>query len=225
MLDSAVTPCAATKNGERPVSDDPRTMPPTDEVSVSDVPTVGSAAAASRRTVHSMSGRTLLAIVTVAVVVVVAVAGVWGNARWGRHAMVVTGAVAAQALVEGRADNLAAVSNATVRSQLTTTVADSMREQGVLGDFSAAKWSGDEATITASTGSGPGLIVVLPSTDGANVVIFRTLGSLGIASGALGMERTWSGWAVSGLTVAPTEQPADHPSVSTSSTAPATSTP
>jgi hypothetical protein len=170
------------------------------------------------------AGRVLLAGVTVVIIAVLVVAGVWANARWGRHAMVTTGIAAVKAIVEGSATQLAAVSNATIRAQLTAATAAQMAKTGALADFSEPHWSGDVATMTATLGSGVGEIEVLPADDGANVVMFRTRGELGVANGALAMERSWTGWVVSGLTVGPAQKPANHPSVPGTSTV-TTSTP
>lgn len=162
--------------------------------------------------------RSMLVIVSVIVLAVVAVAGVRANAVWGRHAMMLTGATAAQALVEGRALELAAVSNAAVRSGLTTATASAMRDRGVLGEFSAPAWTGDVGTVTVTTAMGAGQLVLQPA-DGADVVTFRTGGAIGLATGAITMQRTWSGWVVSGLTVAPIEAP-PLPTATTATPAP-----
>lgn len=170
------------------------------------------------------SRRLVVAIVAIVAVGALAFGGVRANAVWGRHAMMVTGATAAQALVEGSAEQLAVVSNADVRSGLTTTTAAAMKAKGVLGEFSAPVWRGDEATITVTTGSGVGQLLLSPADD-ADIVLFRTDGAVGMASGALAMQRAWSGWVVSGLAVAPIKKPAAHPSVGATSTTTATPAP
>jgi hypothetical protein len=167
---------------------------------------------------RSSAAKAFIAVVIVVVVVALAGAGVWANARWGAHAMVTTGALAARALIEGRPDHFASVSSASLRSEITTATAAKMAASAILVDFSSPEWSGDQATLTGTTGMGVGELVVTPVEDGSNVVRFRTDGVLGLAKGALSMVRTWSGWAVSGLVVEPITKPANHPSATPTST-------
>lgn len=144
------------------------------------------------------------------VVVLVAGLGVmswWANARWGRHAMVVTGISAIEALIEGDADGLAAVSNDTVRAQLNASTRQAMMNSGILVDFTGTVWNGDTATIDTEGGMGTGTLIVEPSTDGENVVTYRTMGGIGFTNGAVSLERTGRGWVVTGLAVKASEVP------------------
>lgn len=136
-------------------------------------------------------------------IALLAVGGVRANAVWGRHAMVETGIKAAIALVGGNARALAAVSNSAVGSDLTSATAAAMRAKGVQGDYSAPSWAGDAAKVTVTTEMGVGEILVGPAADSTDVVVFRTTGAIGLAAAALRMQRTWTGWVVSGLAVAP----------------------
>jgi nitrogen fixation protein FixH len=132
--------------------------------------------------------------------------------------MMKTGAIATQAFIEGNGDGLAAVSGPDVRVKLTTATIASMRASGVMGEFSSPVWSGEDATITVTTGMGVGQIVLAPAFDGSDVVVFSTGGAIGMAKGAMSLTRTWSGWVVSEILVAPVTKPATHPSISTTST-------
>lgn len=149
------------------------------------------------------SRRGLFFGVAIVVIALLAVGGVRANAAWGRHAMVETGVKAAIALVGGNARALTAVSNPAVASDLTSATAAAMRAKGVQGDYSAPAWADDTAKVTVTTEMGTGEILVAPATDSADVVVFRTTGTIGLAAAALRMQRTWTGWVVSGLAVAP----------------------
>jgi len=142
--------------------------------------------------------------VSVIVLVVLALAGLGAmkaTAVWGRRAMVEVGAVGIQALIQGHGDELAVVSNAAIKAQLTPAVQKTMRAKGILADFGSPVWTGESVVVTATTGMGEGRFMAVPSPDGANVVIYRTSGTLSYTTGALSLERTWSGWQITGLTV------------------------
>lgn len=144
------------------------------------------------------------------VVVLLAVVGFgawWANGRWGRHAMVVTGIAAIEALIEGDADGLAAVSNDTVRAQLDASTRAAMRNSGILVDFTETVWIGDTATISTEGGMGSGTLIASPSTDGKNVVTYRTMGGIGFTNGAVSLGRTKQGWVVTGIAVKASDLP------------------
>ena len=166
-----------------------------------------------------------MALVLVVVAAVIGAAA-WGglalNARWGRHAMVSTALTGIEALIHGNSYQLAAVSNAAVKAQLTTALRQDMSDKGIDVDFSAPAWTGDSVEVTATGAMGPGVVVAGPANDGANVVVFQTMGSVSFTNGAITLVRTGSGWSISGLSVKASKVPTMAPSGTATSTAPAT---
>jgi hypothetical protein len=152
----------------------------------------------------------MVAVTVILLVVLLAGFGVgawWANARWGRHAMVVTGVSAIKALIEGDADGLAAVSNDTVRAQLDQKTRNAMRDSGILVDFTETLWNGDSVTIKTQNGMGDGALIAGPSTDGKDVVTYRTMGGIGFTDGAVSLARTSRGWIVTGIAVKASQLP------------------
>ena len=144
-------------------------------------------------------------VAAVAVLVLVGIgAGLWrANTVWGTRAMMSTAVAAAESLIQGDADGLAAVSTPEMKQQLTAKVRADMRRVGALVDFSQATWDGDRAEIKAMIGPGEGLLVLTPDQQVADAATFTTSGSLGKAVGIVLLTRDWSGWKVSGLRVQP----------------------
>jgi hypothetical protein len=170
-------------------------------------------------------GRMVLGLVLVALVIG---AAVWGalaaNDRWGHHAMVATGLVGIEDLIQGRGDKLAALSNATIKAQLTPDVRSAMAGKGIVADFATPVWTDDSVKVKATTGMGEGALIVGPATGGKDVVVFQTMGALSYTTGAVSLVRTWSGWQISGLTVEASKLPTTTPSASSTSSAPSTTT-
>lgn len=165
-----------------------------------DVPAAGPAPVRKRKR------PSLRRVVTVSVIVLaLLMLGAYGvmkaSSVWGRRAMVTTGVAGIEALIQGRGDELATVSNDAIRAQLTPAVKATMRAKGILAEFGTPVWSRDSAVVTATTGMGPGVFMAVPSDDDENVVVYRTSGTLSYTTGALSFERTWSGWRITGLTV------------------------
>jgi hypothetical protein len=148
-------------------------------------------------------GRVAIVLVVVLALLALAAYGAMkASAVWGRRAMVATGVAGIEALVEGHGDDLAVVSNEAIQAQLTPAVKQTMRSKGILvGEWGTPVWSGDSVVVTATTGMGTGGFMAVASTDDADVVIYRTSGTLSYTTGALSLERTWSGWRITGLTV------------------------
>lgn len=147
-----------------------------------------------------------LGVAAIVVLVIGAAAAfliVRANTVWSTRAMVETGLKGAEALVEGDADTLAALSTPTVQNALTPKVRADMKQQGALVTFTAPEWSGDSAFVGAMVGPSAGRMTVLPDGQNADTVDFATTGSLGKARGAFQMERDWYGWKISGVTVVP----------------------
>jgi hypothetical protein len=179
------------------------------------------------------SGRTTSVLVLAAVVLAVAVYGVWfaADQRWGRRAMVKTAIAGVEALIEGNADQLAALSNGSVKAQLTPALRSAMSNSGILGEFGTPRWNHDSAEVTATTGMGPGVMIVGPAVGKDGVVLYRTMGGISFTNGALSLQRTWGGWQITGLSVTASQIPTGAlsapptSSVSPTSSAPATTTP
>jgi len=190
------------------VSDSPIPAPDAGEPVSDDLPK----RSATRRTV---------ALVIAAVVIVLAVAGgVVVNAGWGRRAMVRTAVTGVEALISGDAEQLAAVSNDTVKAQLTPPLATQMAAKAITADFGTPIWKGYSEEVTATTSMGPGVIVATPASDGSDVVIFQTMGTVSFTNGAVSLVRSWSGWVISGLSVQASKSPTATPSAPSTSSAP-----
>lgn len=160
--------------------------------------------AASRA--RSNARRGLVYFLVVVLLGLVAYGGIRAQERWGRRAMTQTAIVGVESLIEGRADDLKAVSTSEVGDQLTPGVRKAMRGSAILADFSAPVWDGDSAMVRATTGMGEGAIAFVPA-DGENVVTYRTTGSLSQTAGAVRLVRTSTGWRISGLAAQPSEAP------------------
>jgi len=187
---------------------------PVDEPLAGDVEVAAEEPTASKPRRKVPLGR--IAVIAGVVIVLLGVAAygaMIANSRWGRRAMVHTGVVGIEALIQGQGDELSAVSGPAVKKQLTKEVLANMRVQGILAEFGKPLWSGNSVVVTATTGMGPGMLVAGASGDGKDVVVFKTSGTVGFTTGAMSLERTWDGWQITGLTVAPTP-------ASTSTTAP-----
>jgi hypothetical protein len=139
---------------------------------------------------------------------------------WGRHAMVRTAITGVEALIGGDADALAKVSNSVVKAELTESVRSSMSAKGIMAQFGAPSWKGDSAEVTATTQAGAGAFIAGPAKSGASVVGFQTMGGLSFTNGVILLERTPSGWAITGLTVQASKLPTTAPSASSTSTTP-----
>lgn len=194
---------------------------PADDAEPGSGPGEAEPALASVRKVRSPGRVATVAVLVLVLVLLAAYGAMRANAIWGRRAMVVTGVTGIEALIQGRGDELAAVSAGAVKAQLTPAVKNTMRGKGILADFGTPAWSGNSVVVTATTGMGPGFFVAGASKDGADVVIYKTAGTLSNTTGALSLERTWSGWRITGVNVELT--PSTSATVSPS--APPTATP
>lgn len=145
---------------------------------------------------------------SVAVAAVLVLAGIGAgllraNAVWGTRAMTSTAVVAVEALVQGDADGLAAISTPEMQKQLTAKVRAEMNRVGSLVDFSEPTWDGDRAQVKAMIGPAEGGLVLAPDAQVGDAAAFTTNGSLGNAVGIVDLTRDWSGWRVSGIRVQP----------------------
>ena len=143
--------------------------------------------------------------VFVLVVALLALAG-WGgvlaNDRWGTRAMTLKAIAGIEALIKGDADTLASLSTASVGKELTPMVRAKMRLEGLPATFAAPVWVGDTATIAATVGVNKGRLNAAPQPSGApGIVVFQTQGALSTTAGAVRLERTWSGWVITALSV------------------------
>jgi hypothetical protein len=154
----------------------------------------------------------LVALVAAALIVGVVWLGILGGDRWGTGAMTRTAAAAVEAYIQGDANTLAALSNAQQASRLTPSVRASMAASGLRATFAAPVFSGDTVSAVAAVDSSRGELVAVPDPNGAAVVDFETKGALGTTSGGVALERTWSGWEISGFEVRrSTAPPAANP--------------
>ena len=143
----------------------------------------------------------LVALVALAVIAGAVWLAMWGSDRWGTEAMTRTAVAGIEAYIRGDATTLAALSDARQASKLTPAVRSSMAASGLAASFAAPAFNGDTASVAASLGPVRGTLVAAPDPNGAALVGFRTKGALGTTSGAVALERTWSGWELSGLAV------------------------
>lgn len=143
----------------------------------------------------------LVALVAVALIVGVVWLGILGDDRWGTGAMTRTAVAGVEAYIQGDANTLAALSDAQQASRLIPSVRASMAASGLRATFAPPVFRGDTASAVASVDSSRGELVAVPDPNGAAVVDFETKGALGTTSGGVALERTWSGWEISGFEV------------------------
>jgi len=192
--------------------------------------TPGAASPVAAPTPAPRIGRLVPALV-VAALVIAAAGGLYAaNLRWGTHAMVVTAFAGAEALVKGDGAALSALSAEPMRSELTPDAMDKMKRAALKVEFYNVKWKGENVSVAARTGLGPGILLVGPSPDAPDQAVFRTLGALGDTIGVISLKRTWSGWAITAMTAGLATEtsgsvpPASRPRSPTDS-APETATP
>lgn len=153
-------------------------------------------------------GRMALVIVLVAILLgLLAYGALAANDRWGAKAMVRTGVTGIEALIQGRADKLALISDDVVRKQLTQAVRNKMSASGLMVDFAEPTWNGTTAVVKTDPTTGAGTFVAQPADDGSYVVVYQTMGVLSNTTGAIVLERAWSGWVIKGLTVKQSTMP------------------
>jgi hypothetical protein len=198
-------------------------VPSQSEVQAPESPTTTPVPKAGR----DVSWKIAVGVLAVVVVIVAAVVYNVAEQRWGRQAMVTTAVHGIEALIVGDSKALAALSNADVQKQITPQFAQQMSASGLDANFGAFVWNGDKVEVPVSSNLGDGIIVAGPPPDGADVVIFRTMGKLGATTGGLTLARGWSGWVITALTVGASAAPTTSvvPTSTPSGSAPASATP
>jgi hypothetical protein len=155
-----------------------------------------------------------VAIVLAVAVVVVATAGVYfvmqrsaaqraSAEALSRRGMAMTALTGIEALISGDAAKLSAISNETLRAQLTPAFVASMGAAGLQATFSEPKWSGDSFQVTVDSSRGQGVVLGGPVPDGRNVVLFRTMGMIGATSGGMELTPGSTSWVITALTAGP----------------------
>jgi hypothetical protein len=113
-----------------------------------------------------------------------------------RHAMAETALKGIEAVIVGDTDTLASLSDATMTAQLTPDVTYQLQLSGLAAKFSVPNWDGDSFDVTVVTDTGEGVLIGGPVPDGNDVVLFRTMGSIGATTGGVTLTPSGTGWTI-----------------------------